>query len=549
MLSSLSELDTVEVQGLMPECPHRVHVTWLQNGQRGLIANPLPREAPMVQIRGHEEEPVAIANANLLLISAAPKDDSSAMFYYTAPLQQPCKSTVNQAQDLTCYICLYGDEDDLLRGGCACRGTSGLVHLSCAIQAAQSNKTLWRECLTCKQEFTGKLRIGLARGAYELTEGLPAESRERMMAALEFTDVLTVTTVDSKLGRVELAEALQIGRSNLEALRRVHGDHDATVWHAMGTLAMLYDQMGEHSLALPLREKVHASRQRAMGDDNESTITAAANLANSYIQQGKHSAVLALLETNPRAEKRLHGIDHEGALRSMVGIAMIHETMGRHDLALPLMRKAVAVSQRVLGPHNVAALHYLGHLGELLSETGDLEEAIPMLKQASVGFTAALGADHRKTSHIQKILDAIESLTRQGRLHDTVAHVVDKASFSRDVFALPSTLLHSGSVTVLRYLKETGCYRVKAELSEEYADLREHGIELKKQVDMKPAEIVLRSGTALSLMGLTGAPELNGQAGMIIGFDKKAGRYIVRMARGGKNKKVKPESCIAVAEN
>ena len=43
-------------------------------------------------------------------------------------------------------------------------------------------------------------------------------------------------------------------------------------------------------------------------------------------------------------------------------------------------------------------------------------------------------------------------------------------------------------------------------------------------------------------MGMAGAPELNGQTGVVLGWDSEAGRYVVRMnsQHAGKHKKVRP---------
>ena len=81
--------------------------------------------------------------------------------------------------------------------GCACRGEAGFAHVACMIKAAQIHKSVqlvgvggegggdggdggdgaehgpqrtvalwnsaWHECRTCKQAFTGEMRLGLAR--------------------------------------------------------------------------------------------------------------------------------------------------------------------------------------------------------------------------------------------------------------------------------------------------------------------------------------------------------------------------------------------------
>ena len=72
-----------------------------------------------------------------------------------------------------CFICLQpggrrAAGRELLRGGCACRGTSGFVHTSCAVTAARIQAETWVVCPTCKQFWTGDLQLRLARERYRL---------------------------------------------------------------------------------------------------------------------------------------------------------------------------------------------------------------------------------------------------------------------------------------------------------------------------------------------------------------------------------------------
>jgi hypothetical protein len=48
-------------------------------------------------------------------------------------------------------------------------------------------------------------------------------------------------------------------------------------------------------------------------------------------------------------------------------------------------------------------------------------------------------------------------------------------------------------------------------------------------LNVKPENVVFSIGTAVTLVDLTGAPELNGLSGGVEGFDKTKGRYEVRI--------------------
>jgi hypothetical protein len=50
----------------------------------------------------------------------------------------------------------------------------------------------------------------------------------------------------------------------------------------------------------------------------------------------------------------------------------------------------------------------------------------------------------------------------------------------------------------------------------------------KTTIDLKPTNLVLDRGVAVVAKGLTGAPELNGCVGSVLGWDDEKGRYSVR---------------------
>ena len=64
---------------------------------------------------------------------------------------------------------------------------------------------------------------------------------------------------------------------------------------------------------------------------------------------------------------------------------------------------------------------------------------------------------------------------------------------------------------------------------------------------IKPANLVLAEGSAVVATGLTGAPELNGQRGVVEGWLEEKGRYAVRLEdkRRTKAANLKPENCRA----
>ena len=108
----------------------------------------------------------------------------------------------------------------------------------------------------------------------------------------------------------------------------------------------------------------------------------------------------------------------------------------------------------------------------------------------------------------------------------------------------PSRLVHNGiasrpelngrEVDVVDFVFGKSRYTVEAE---------EDGKQ--KRFNLKPGNLLLAPGTVVVAMGLTGAPELNGRKGFVLGWDEAKQRYTVQL--GGRTKLValKPDNCLA----
>ena len=59
-----------------------------------------------------------------------------------------------------------------------------------------------------------------------------------------------------------------------------------------------------------------------------------------------------------------------------------------------------------------------------------------------------------------------------------------------------------------------------------------------------PANLVLAAGTAVTVSGLSGAPELNGRTGVIEGF-VFTGQYVVRFEGRLQPAVLRPQNCLA----
>jgi hypothetical protein len=121
-----------------------------------------------------------------------------------------------------CIICLDTSPPPI-QSGCACRSDSGLAHIACLVRAAASQQAqrgngVWRQCQTCKQDYTGAMQTGLAEAWRSRVAGQAAESAER----LEAENYLAC----SLLYQGKCAEAEPMLRRLHAVKMRVHGAED-----------------------------------------------------------------------------------------------------------------------------------------------------------------------------------------------------------------------------------------------------------------------------------------------------------------------------------
>ena len=112
----------------------------------------------------------------------------------------PRRGTPGMAADGgACIICLDTSPPPI-QSGCACRGDSGLAHIACLVQAAASQQArrgngvwataVWRQCQTCKQDYTGAMQTGLAEAWQSRVAGEAAEDSERLEAEIHLAVLL-----------------------------------------------------------------------------------------------------------------------------------------------------------------------------------------------------------------------------------------------------------------------------------------------------------------------------------------------------------------------
>ncbi len=302
-----------------------------------------------------------------------------------------------------CIICLDTSPPPI-QSGCACRGDSGLAHIDCLVKKAGSQQAhrgnkVWWECQTCKQQFTGAMRTGLAEAWRSRVAGLATESCEKLAAESNLAVSL--------LGQGKSVEAERVLRALHELGMRVHGaEHPNTLTNA-SNLALSLSSQGKYAHSEFIIREVLAVQKRVVGAEHPDTLTIVGTLAESLSRQGKYAEAEVFQREVLGVQKRVLGAEHPHTLASGNNLAASLSNQGKNAEAEAIQREVLGVQIRVLGAEHPHTLGSASNLAASLSNQGKYVEAEQLLQSTLASCQRILGPSHPTTLHIARSLEIV----------------------------------------------------------------------------------------------------------------------------------------------
>jgi len=170
------------------------------------------------------------------------------------------------------------------------------------VQVALHNNENWNVCPTCKQDFTGKVHLGLAKARWELVRDSPQHDWERLNAADRFASALQEYALDND-------GALVLFREVLEISREVDGDEDVNTLVSMNNLALLHQKMEDYQSAFGLFKEALRTQRRIMGDNSPDTLRTISNLAILHLRAEEFEKALSFATESLKIRRRVLGKD------------------------------------------------------------------------------------------------------------------------------------------------------------------------------------------------------------------------------------------------
>ena len=258
--------------------------------------------------------------------------------------------------------------------GCSCRGTAGVVHLSCLVEQAKilvaeaeennldynaknARWDRWQSCHLCKQRFHGKVRLAMGCACWKTYVGRPEGDQARLSAMTQLGNSLA----SSKFVRL----ALTVYEAHLSACGRILPNQDSTATlTTKGNMVACLMALGRLSDAVRLAGDVYGKRVATQGEAHPEAIREGMNMAAAMIGMPQGATVHErvhireakkfLLEQLPLAQRVLGAEDRVtlGIRREYARALYVDEKASPDELreSEEILDDLCRTSRRVLGP-------------------------------------------------------------------------------------------------------------------------------------------------------------------------------------------------------
>ena len=330
--------------------------------------------------------------------------------YEYVVLQRKLPSAKTKFKMSECIICLDSGSP-LFQSGCACRGDSGLAHVGCLVENATAQRPhrgddVWRVCQTCKQEFTGAMRTGLAEAWWARVRHQAEENQEWLLAT---SNLANCRRWD---GRYADSEHLQ--RQVLRVRRKALGEEHANTLTTKANLALSLKLLGKYAEAERIEREVLGVERRVLGEEHPSTLITKNNLAVTITSLGKHAEAEQISREALEVLRRLHGEEHPSTMVTAANLAGSLFSQRKYFAAERINREVFEVQKRVLGAEHPDTLMTAHNLGDSLLGQGKFAEAIDRIfRQVVPVMRRVFGEAHPQT--LMSSASLATALTCQGK--------------------------------------------------------------------------------------------------------------------------------------
>jgi CHAT domain-containing protein len=212
---------------------------------------------------------------------------------------------------------------------------------------------------------------------------------------------MVILEITSKRSHYTKAEALY--KRSLAINEEALGLEHPYIAYGLGSLAMLYKQIGDYAKVESLYKKALAIREKALGTDHPKVADSLRSLALLYGDLGDYVKEESQIEDYAKAEalykkaltitEKALGTDHPRVATELCGLGSIHENLGDYVRAEALYERALTIREKALGPEHPYVITPLACLATLYDKLGNYTKAEASYKRALIIYEKIFGPE------------------------------------------------------------------------------------------------------------------------------------------------------------
>lgn len=146
-------------------------------------------------------------------------------------------------------------------------------------------------------------------------------------------------------------QAQQCLETALQWREKLHANmlDNTDIANTMNSLAVLYEEQGNYTEALPLFKQALEIHEKVLGKHHPDTANSLNNLAGVYRAQGNYAEALPLVKQALEIREKVLGKQHPDTASSLNNLAMVYKAQGNYAEALRLHKQAVDIARQALG--------------------------------------------------------------------------------------------------------------------------------------------------------------------------------------------------------
>ena len=200
--------------------------------------------------------------------------------------------------------------------------------------------------------------------------------------------------ISYNLSMGKYAEAIRLGKIELEIREKVFGIEDSSYIESLDNLVRYYSALGNYVEAIRLKTEAIKVLKKNIGIDNINYAISLGELALFHAYVGNYSEAIRFEKETLEIKKKIFGTENFDYAQSVNNLAQYYSDYGNNAEAIRLGIEAMEISKKNLGTEHPNYATSLNNLATYNARLGNYNEAIRLETEAMEIRKRVLGTEH-----------------------------------------------------------------------------------------------------------------------------------------------------------